>query len=146
MQTYPDECAHEVIEVVPLIMRYIRAEVRRQRSHDLSVPQFRSLGFINRNPGTQLSVLAEHLGLTPPSTSKLVDGLVGRDLVERKVSATDRRCITLSLTEAGKTLLEAAYQASHATMSDKFIGLSENERFTIVRTMQLLRKIFAEAG
>jgi DNA-binding MarR family transcriptional regulator len=143
MQPSPDECAREVLEVIPSVMRYIRAEVRRHRTHDLSVPQFRALGFINRNPGTQLSALAEHLGLTPPSASKLVDGLVRRQLVERQPSSTDRRCITLHLTLAGKTLIQASYQASQAAFSRLFAGLAENERTNIIQSMYLFRQVFA---
>lgn len=141
-----EECAHDVLEVVPLVMRSIRAEVRRQRSHDLSVAQFRSLGFINRNPGTQLSSVAKHLGLTPPSTSKLIDGLVERHLVERQPSTTDRRCITLHLTGSGKALLEASYQASKATLSIRLAGLAENDRADIIRALRLLRQVFSDAS
>jgi len=143
MQPSPNECAREVLDVIPSVMRFIRAEVRRHRSHDLSVPQFRSLGFINRNPGTQLSALAEHLGLTPPSASKLVDGLVRRQLVERQLSSADRRCITLHLTPAGKTLTQDSYQASQATFSRLFAGLAESERTNILETMHLFRQVFA---
>lgn len=142
MRPSPEECAQELLEIVPLVMRSIRAEVRRQRSHDLSMPQFRSLGFINRNPGTQLSTLAEHLGLTPPSTSRLVDGLVERRLVERQLSDRDRRCITLHLTESGRSLLEASYQASRTTLSSQLAGLTEQDRADIVQAMRLLRQVF----
>ena len=55
--------AHELLDVVPVIMRTIRTEMRSQRSADLAVPQFRALLFINQNPGSSLLAVAHHLGL-----------------------------------------------------------------------------------
>ncbi len=79
-----DECARQLLETIPQIMRFIRAEMRSHRGHDLSVPQFRTLTFIHRNPEVSLSHLADHLGLTLPSTSKLVDGLVNQKIITRR--------------------------------------------------------------
>ena len=78
-----DECARQLLDTTPQIMRFIRAEMRSHRGHDLSVPQFRTLTFVNRNPEGSLSHLADHLGLTLPSTSKLVDGLVNQKIIIR---------------------------------------------------------------
>jgi len=143
MLTSPNDCAREVLDVVPLVMRSIRAEIRRNRRNDLSVPQFRTLIFLNRNPGEQLSNLAEHLGLTPPSASKLIDGLVAKQLVERQASLTDRRCITLRLTPTGKKLLDASYQETQAFFTDLFAGLSDSDRSNMIQSLQLLRQVFS---
>jgi hypothetical protein len=58
----PDLCAREVMETVPLVMRFIRTEMRSRRAPSLSVPQFRVLTFLSRRPGAPLSSVAEHLG------------------------------------------------------------------------------------
>ena len=76
MSESPAHTARELMEVVPLVMRTFRAEMRGSRANDLSVPQFRALGFVHRKPGTSLSDVAEHIGLALPSMSKLIDGLV----------------------------------------------------------------------
>ena len=71
-----DEVARGLLEVVPVIIKDIRSQMRSRRSPDLTVPQFRTLAFVDRNKGTSLSAVANHMGLTLPSTSKLVDGLI----------------------------------------------------------------------
>jgi len=71
-------CAREVLEAVPVVMRFIRAQMSSHRALDLSVPQFRSLVFIERNGGSSLGEVAENLGLTPPSASALINVLQGR--------------------------------------------------------------------
>ena len=93
-----DTCAHQLMDTAPQIMQAIRVEMRRGRGSDISIPQFRTLAFIQRNPDSSLSNLAEHLGLTLPSVSKLVDGLVKQELVIRQESTEDRRRLTLELT------------------------------------------------
>lgn len=123
-------------------MHSIRAAMRRYRAGDLSVPQFRTLLFIRRNPGASLSDVAEHLGLTPPSASTKIDGLVSRGLVKRRESKNDRRRIQLTLTNAGEAMLARAGQETQAHLAERLAVLSETEIEQIVRAMQSLRPVF----
>ncbi len=137
-----DECAREILDVTPLIMRTIRTEMRRHRAAGLSVPQFRALVFLNSHPGGSLTRVAGYLGLTLPSTSKMMDGLVTRQLVTRLSCAEDRRKITLNLTEAGQVMLAGAYQAAHAYLAEKISALEPEQKAAIFHSMQALRPIF----
>jgi DNA-binding MarR family transcriptional regulator len=137
-----DQCAREVLETVPLVMRTVRAEMRRHRTADLSVPQFRTLNFLNRQAGASLSQVAEHIGLTLPSVSLLVDGLVERKLILRNTSAADRRRITLTLTARGQSVLEAAHGATQAALAEKLAALSAKDRMIVAQAMQALRPLF----
>ena len=92
------QTAAELIEVVPSITRAIREQMRQHRTAELSVTQFRVLGYINRHAGASLSDVADHIGLTLPSMSKLVDLLVERKFVVRETDERDRRRMTLALT------------------------------------------------
>lgn len=142
MQTSAQQCAREALEVVPLVMRAIRAEMHSQRTPDLSVPQFRTLAFLNRQENASLSDVAEHLGLTLPSMSKMIDGLVERDLVARQTAADDRRRITLTLTVHGKSILQSAVKATQARLAEMLEGLTPEERAALVQAMRALRPIF----
>src|SRR5262245_1667093 len=124
MSISADECAREILEVVPLIMRVIRTYMRAHSISELSVTQFRTLAFLNRHPGASLSDVAEQIGLTLPSMSKLIDGLVARQLVLRDVSPADRRCITLALTPLGQTTFQAARQATQVHLGQLLAGLT----------------------
>ncbi len=85
MSASPDAIAREVLDIVPIVMRVIRTEMRNQGSAEMGMPQFRALLFISRNPGSSLLAVAHHLGLTSPTVSKMVDGLVLNSLVRRRV-------------------------------------------------------------
>ena len=139
----PNEVAHEVLDVAPSIVRAIRSEMRQHRGADLSVPQFRTLAFLKRHPGASLSEAAEHLGLTLPTVSKMVDGLVARKLVTRETQDVDRRCIRLGVTARGEATWSAARASTQAKLATLLAGLSEDERATVVRAMDILRPHFA---
>src|SRR5574337_80853 len=107
-------CASHILDTVPAIMQFIRVEMRRHRSLDISVPQFRVLTFVERNPGGSVSAAAERVGLSLPAMSRLIDGLVARDLLVREESDTDRRRVTLRRSGSGRGLVRSARQGAQA--------------------------------
>ncbi|MGB8991903.1 MAG: MarR family transcriptional regulator [Desulfobaccales bacterium] len=142
MFTSPDECARQVLEAVPMVMRTIRTEMRSHRGSDLSVPQFRVLVYLHRHEGASLSDIAEHLGLTLPSMSKMIDGLVARQLVTRQMDPGDRRRVTLAATALGRTAMQSAYKATESRLAERLAALPASERHTILKAMQVLESIF----
>jgi len=138
----PSGCAGQILETVPLVMLAIRTEMRSHRGSDLSVPQFRVLVYLNRYKGASLSDIAEHMGLTLPSMSKMIDGLVARRLVTRRLAPGDRRRVTLALTALGKTARQSAYKATESRLAERLAALPESERRLIFRAMQVLESIF----
>ena len=74
---------------------------------DLSLPQYRILMFLDEGT-TVPSQLANHLAVSRPTITSVVDGLVARGLVERHHHNADRRRIAHALTPAGRQLLEVA--------------------------------------
>jgi MarR family transcriptional regulator for hemolysin len=137
-----ERCAVELLDVVPVIMRYIRIEMRKSRGYDMTVPQFRTLAYLNGNEGSSLSGLAEHIGLTLPSASKMVDLLVARELVERKTCTEDRRRVKLSLTTNGRAAWAIAYQAAKAYLARKIRQLPEADQEMVERTMLAIKPLF----
>jgi DNA-binding MarR family transcriptional regulator len=137
-----DECARQILEAVPLVMRAIRTEMRSHRGSDLSVPKFRVLIFLNRNEGASLSDIAEHMGLTLPSMSKMIDGLVARQLVTSRMDPGDRRRVSLAPTALGRTAMQSAYKATESRLAERLTGLPASERRTILKAMQVLESIF----
>lgn len=135
-------CAALLIDTVPLIMRAIRAEIRTHRPSDLTVQQFRALLFVHRNPGTSLAQVAEHTGLTTPTTSKMVDRLVARELISRQLLARNRRRVTLVLTPLGEATLSAAHDATQTRLAELLAPLPPAMRKTIVQAFCALQPLF----
>ena len=143
MSMSPEECAHEVLETVLLLMHSVYAEVKSRRTLDLSVSQFRALSYLELYPGASLSEVAEHLAIALPSASKLADILVEGNLVARQTSRTDRRRITLTLTAQGTSMLQSVRQRVQAHMAERVAALPEAERGTVIQAMRALRSVFA---
>lgn len=141
MQTDEARCAAALMEVVPLVIRTIRREMRQHRA-DLSLPQFRSLAYLDRNQGASLSDLAEFIGLTLSAVSRMVEGLVCRGLATRRESAADRRFLVLELTPAGRELLVEARAATQARLTEMLQQLPEAERPSVLHALTLLRPLF----
>ena len=141
----PEQCAQEILNVVPAMTRTIRGEVRRQYKSELSLPQLQSLALVSHRPGASVSAVAEHLGLSLPSASKIVDALVLRGLLTREASADDRRRVKLRLTAQGSVLFNAATNFALVELARALSMLPDSDLKTIIRAMQLLAPAFAKA-
>jgi DNA-binding MarR family transcriptional regulator len=145
MLASPTECAQVILEVVPLIVHAIRAEMARQQRPDLSLPRFRALSYLRREKGASLSDLGGCLGLSLPSTSKLVDTLVARGLVSRRQDPRSRRRLTLSLTPEGRRTLSRVRAATLEEIGRSLRAASAEDRQAILRAMNILRAAFPDS-
>jgi len=136
-----DVCARHLLDTVPLVMRVIRQHMRRHRS-GLTVPQFRTLCYVSSTEGSSLSAAADFIGLSLPAMSRLVDGLVDHQLMERRTCEDDRRHVRLSVTPAGESALTEARQLAQAGLSDAVTRMTPGQREAICKTMMVLRDVF----
>lgn len=141
-----EECAARVMETIPLLMRFIRADMRSHNADSLSIPQLRSLSFINRNPGTSLSEVAEHLGVTCATASTTIERLVQRHLVQRTDNPQERRRVVLNLTEEGKLLFTQSQAKTSAHIADILEGLTPEEVSHIEEGLTLLKNVFERSS
>ncbi|MFJ8539004.1 MarR family winged helix-turn-helix transcriptional regulator [Streptomyces sp. NPDC093591] len=97
----PDEVAHRASEAAELL------EVLwgRASTAPVSASQIRVLFVLEHTDGINLRMLAEALGSTPPSTSRLCDRLQAVGFVERGPSASSRRELRLRLSRRGRSFL-----------------------------------------
>lgn len=138
----PKACAGEILETVPLVMQFIRVEMRRSRGPGISVPQFRVLTFLSRTDGASLSAVADRVGLSLPAMSRLIDGLVSRELVQREESSEDRRRVTLRPTTLGGELVRTARAGAKTRLAEALTELAPAERATLAEAMELLHRVF----
>jgi DNA-binding MarR family transcriptional regulator len=139
-------CALRVLDAVPIVMRFIRAEMRSKRARGVSVPQFRSMAFLRINEGASLSQVAEHVGLSMPAMSRLVDGLVKRGLLARGSSESDRRKVTLRLTARGQDMIRAARKWTERRLAVVLESLPKGQRSEIAAAMAVLKGAFTQSA
>jgi DNA-binding MarR family transcriptional regulator len=69
----------EVLDALPPVIWFIRAKLRNHRK-GVSLPQFRTLVMVDQQPLTCLSTLAEFLGASLSTASRIAGGLVDKGL------------------------------------------------------------------
>lgn len=139
----PEKCAADVIDAVPLVMQFIRAEMRRQGGTNLlSVPQFRALRFLSQYPGASLSNLAEHLGVTRATASSIVERLVRRGLIQRVEHHQERRRNVHTLTPVGAKHLQQARDLAQSRLASVLAELPEAKLLQVAEGTSLLKDVF----
>jgi DNA-binding MarR family transcriptional regulator len=139
------ECAREVLDALPPVMWFVRRQMRSHRG-GLSLAQFRSLVRVNRPPQATLSDVAEHLGATLPTASRIVSGLVDKSLVVRQGCRWDRRQVLFELTARGREVLQTARQATQRHMESELDKLTAQERKSLIHATKILKSLFGPAG
>lgn len=89
----------------------------------------------------RLRALADHLRIVARSATDIVDSLEAANLVTREDDPADRRAVLVSLTDEGRTRLDAIDSARRAVASELFDNLDSAERTELQR---ILEKITTE--
>jgi DNA-binding MarR family transcriptional regulator len=138
------ECAARVMDTIPLVMRFIRTNMRANSAASLSIPQLRTLAFLNRSPDASLSDLAEHLGVTCATASATTERLVQRNLVQRIDDPQERRRVLLNITEDGKHQLKQSQDQTRADIGELLTDLTEEQISHIEEGLALLKNVFEQ--
>lgn len=138
------EAAVLYIETVPLLMRFIKTRMRARRGPGLTVPQFRALAFLGRNPDSSLTEIAEFIGITKPSASVILHALVRKKLALRCISPTDRRGLLVSLSPEGRTLYRQARAATLADIRNVLVKMPPDLLLAMKPVFACLRQSFEE--
>lgn len=99
--------------------------------------QFFVLKTLCQHPRIRLSELAELVHIGNSAASGIVDRLVKLGAISRDRLETDRRSITLSLTEKGEGLLKSASEASMERLTP-LLDLSDEDVENLIRIHHLI--------
>jgi len=95
---------------------------------DMTSVQFAALDAIAQQPGIDQASLAATIGFDRATIGGVVDRLEQKGLLQRQVSAQDRRARELQLTAEGKRLLKACRPVVEALQPDILAPLTATER------------------
>lgn len=105
----------------------------QEAGFDLTSVQYASLDAIAEEPGIDQATLAARIGFDRATIGGVVDRLEQKGLVEREVSAADRRARVLRLSRAGQQMLTACRPVVQG-LQDEILGtLTAPERATFLR-------------
>jgi len=97
--------------------------------HNLSQRKFFVLILLMRNPdGLKVSQLAAGTGVSCPTMTGVVDGLLNAGLVTRETDEQDRRIFVVTITTVGQELLDQVLPQHYQRVSRIMSMLDEAER------------------
>lgn len=83
------------------------------KPYDISTQQFNVLRILRgrKNQTTNLSSIQERMIAKNSNTTRLVDKLVTKDLVDKRICVTNKRKVEIQITKKGQAFLENVNQA-----------------------------------
>lgn len=89
----------------------------------------------------KVSDIASRLGLTAGAVTAMTDKLTQMELIKRERSEEDRRVVWVSITDAGRQVIERIKKNRFEHVREKFKNLSEED---LIRTIGVFEKLNAE--
>ncbi|WP_192796733.1 MarR family winged helix-turn-helix transcriptional regulator [Serinicoccus kebangsaanensis] len=111
---------------------------------DLTLRQLQVLTLVRHTPGVSGQDLATLLGVSTPTTSGIVDRVVGKGWVEREQDPLDRRRVMLRLTPDGDQLLADLERPTRLGKDLVLERLSDGEIEDLARLMERMRDVALE--
>ncbi|MDQ0579020.1 MarR family winged helix-turn-helix transcriptional regulator [Streptomyces rishiriensis] len=116
----------------------------RASTAPVSASQLRVLFILEHHQGINLRTLAEFLGSTPPSTSRLCDRLQAVGFVERRVAAESRRELELFLSRRGSVFLADLRSRREAALESVLEQMPAVQRGALLRGLEAFCSAAAE--
>lgn len=113
-----------------------QAFARKVEAHGVTVSEWVVLRHLLDSGPVAPSRLAEHMGATRGTVTKLADRLIEKSLVTREADPTDGRAQVLDLTPAGRTLVPRLAALADRNDAEFFDHLAPDERAALVKTLQ----------
>jgi DNA-binding MarR family transcriptional regulator len=107
----------------------------------LSDTQLAALATLERHGAMSPGDLAEHEKVQPPSMTRVIAALVDWELVTRAPHPTDRRQVVLTVTPAGRSLVQKVRRRKEAWLARRLAELSPQERATLREAAPILEKL-----
>ena len=108
---------------------------------DLSETQLAALAALDRHGSMTPGELAAHEKVQPPSMTRVISALVEAQLVRREPHLSDRRQVVLTVTGAGRELVNKARRRRDVWLAKKLKELTPAERATLRAAAPILEKL-----
>ncbi len=81
-------------------------EARLAEKYGLTQSEFRCLRLFNKDDVLNNKQIAERMNLSPSRLTRIIDGLVTKNYINRQIEPTDRRNMKVDLSKRGKVIVQ----------------------------------------
>jgi DNA-binding MarR family transcriptional regulator len=103
---------------------------------DVTLPQFRTLVVLAARGPQRVAEVAVELGVSPSTGTRMCDRLVRKGLIRRSRTASDRRAVRLTLTPAGRALVDVVTVRRREELSRIVAAIPVSSHATLVRGLR----------
>lgn len=111
-------------------------------AEDVTLPQYRALVELAARGPLRLADLASALGVDRSTATRMCDRLVRKQLVRRRRISADRRGVRISLTGAGRALVEEVTRRRRVEIAQVLRRMPRADRASALRAL----RVFADAA
>lgn len=142
----PQAAALDEVEIAArlrLSATRLARRLRQEADTGFTPSQLSALATIHNHGPLTLGALAEHERVAPPSITKVVTKLEADGLVARSPDATDGRVIRVSVTDAGRELVEETRRRKTTWLAGRIRDLAPHEQARLADALDVLDLLIA---
>jgi len=142
----PSALPDSVIDAVLTASRVLVAVAARSLAdvaEEVTLTQYRTLVVLASRGPQNLAGLAEAVGVTPATATRMCDRLVRKDLIRRRTERDDRRHLRVMLTEKGRALVDAVTDRRRREIERIMSEIPPEEQVVLI---QALGRLATAAG
>ena len=138
LQSDRETLTHRLVDLVELISAQMRSFATEDwPEKELTVPQFKTLSLLAQGP-ERMGNIAGYLSTSLSSATSMIDRLVEKNLVERTLSASDRRVVTCQLTRRGIEEMDRFLRLHQLQFTSIAGRLTVQELQLVVEAMEII--------
>lgn len=103
---------------------------------DVTLPQYRTLVVLASRGPQSLAGLADAVGVTSATATRMCDRLVRKSLIRRRTERGDRRQLRVGLTRQGRALVDAVTEKRRQEIADIVKSIPRDEQVVVVHALE----------
>lgn len=104
-------------------------------AEEVTLTQYRTLVVLAGRGPQRLSTLAQAVGVTPATATRMCDRLVRKKLISRRVERDDRRNVRISLSESGRALVQLVTSNRRREIEQIVRGITDEDRDVFIKVL-----------
>lgn len=134
-----DPAGEDIVDAVLTASQALIAVATRSlgaAAEETSIAQYRALVVLAGRGPQRVGDLAGSLGVTPSTAGRMCDRLVRKGFIRRTRARMDRRAVQVSVTEAGRRVVDQATARRRALLADILGKLPPGQRSAVASALR----------
>jgi DNA-binding MarR family transcriptional regulator len=111
---------------------------------DITIAQYRALVVLASRGPQRMAELAAALGVAPSTAGRMCDRLLRKGLIRRHRVRADRRAVRVSITEAGRQVVDEATARRRAALAGILAKLSARQQSAVAAALRAFARAAGE--